>query len=64
MLNFVAACPRCNGAKGARIPTPWAQRRLETRRLSYVGSGDAVRVGERGQLSPDTIPTAARSFVD
>lgn len=50
LLNFVAACPKCNGAKAAKLPTPWAQRRLENRRISYIGPGEAVRVGERGQL--------------
>src|SRR6478609_895554 len=48
--NFVPACSRCNRAKGAQIPSPAQQERLERRRLAYVLSEDAVRVGERREL--------------
>ncbi|WP_457972273.1 HNH endonuclease [Arthrobacter sp. D1-17] len=51
LQNFVAACSRCNRAKGARIPSPAQQARLERRRLAYVEFEDAVRVGERRELS-------------
>jgi hypothetical protein len=50
LQNFVAACSRCNRAKGAQIPSPAQQQRLERRRLAYVSSEDAVRVGERREL--------------
>ncbi|MFP3459761.1 HNH endonuclease signature motif containing protein [Arthrobacter globiformis] len=50
LQNFVAACSRCNRAKGARIPSPAQQARLERRRMAYVLSEDAVRVGERREL--------------
>ena len=36
--NFVAACSRRNRAKGARIPSPAQQERLERRRLASVAS--------------------------
>lgn len=45
--NFVAACPRCNRAKGARIPSPGQQGRLEKRRASYLTAGSSVVAGER-----------------
>lgn len=48
--NFVAACARCNHAKGARIPSPAQQARLERRRRAYVTQDDAVGVGERQPL--------------
>lgn len=50
LQNFVAACSRCNRAKGAQIPSPAQQARLERRRVAYVLSEDAVRVGERREL--------------
>lgn len=48
--NFVAACARCNRAKGARIPAPGKQERLERRRRDYVSPDGAVSVGERQPL--------------
>ena len=48
--NFVAACSRCNRAKGARIPSPAQQERLERRRRTYVTLDGAVAVGERQPL--------------
>lgn len=51
LQNFVAACARCNRSKGARIPSPGHQNRLQQRRRTYVEFEDAVAVGER-QLLP------------
>ena len=50
LRNFVAACSRCNRAKGARIPSPGQHARLERRRRSYVDSDKLVDVGERRNL--------------
>ena len=50
LRNFVAACSRCNRAKGAHIPSPGQQERLERRRRTYVTAEDAVAVGERQSL--------------
>ena len=51
LQNFVAACSRCNRAKGAQIPSPSQQERLERRRRTYVTLDGAVSVGERQPLS-------------
>ena len=50
LQNFVAACSRCNRAKGAQIPSPAPQERLERRRRTYVPLDGAVSVGERQPL--------------
>ena len=50
LQNFVAACSKCNRAKGAQIPSPGQQERLERRRRTYVTPEDAVPVGERQPL--------------
>lgn len=47
LQNFVAACSRCNHSKGARIPSPGAQRRIQRRRLADGLDASAVLVGER-----------------
>ncbi|MCX2748991.1 HNH endonuclease [Arthrobacter sp. MI7-26] len=52
LQNFVAACSRCNHAKGVRIPSPGIQKRLGRRRLEYFGAQELVRVGERREVSP------------
>lgn len=50
LRNFVAACARCNRAKGARIPSPGQQERIERRRREYVAPDGLVSVGERHPL--------------
>ncbi|WP_282383096.1 HNH endonuclease signature motif containing protein [Arthrobacter sp. AL12] len=50
LQNFVAACARCNRAKGAGIPSPRQQERLERRRLGYGAPEAALSVGERQPL--------------
>jgi 5-methylcytosine-specific restriction endonuclease McrA len=50
LQNFVAACSRCNRAKGAQIPSPAQQERLERRRRTCVTLDGAVSVGERQPL--------------
>lgn len=50
LQNFVAACPRCNRAKGARIPSPGQQERIERRRQDYVAPDGPFSVGERQPL--------------
>ncbi|MEO8284106.1 MAG: HNH endonuclease signature motif containing protein [Pseudarthrobacter sp.] len=50
LQNFVAACARCNRSKGARIPSPGQQNRLQQGRRTYVELEAAVAVGERQQL--------------
>jgi hypothetical protein len=49
--NFVAACARCNRTKGARIPSPGQQARIERRRREYVALAGSVKVGERRRLA-------------
>ncbi|MCO4249536.1 HNH endonuclease [Pseudarthrobacter raffinosi] len=50
LQNFLAACARCNRAKGARIPSPGQQERIERRRRDYVTPNGPVSVGERQPL--------------
>ena len=50
LQNFVAACARCNRAKGARIPSPGQQERMERRRREYLPPSSSVSVGERQPL--------------
>jgi hypothetical protein len=50
LQNFVAACARCNRAKGAGIPSPGKQERLERRRRDYLMPDASVSVGERQPL--------------
>lgn len=50
LQNFVAACARCNRAKGAGIPSPGTQERLERRRRDYLMPDASVSVGERQPL--------------
>jgi 5-methylcytosine-specific restriction endonuclease McrA len=51
LQNFVAACARCNRTKGARIPSPGQQARIERRRREYVALAGSVSVGERQPLA-------------
>ncbi|MGY4542836.1 hypothetical protein ACVWY0_002761 [Arthrobacter sp. UYNi723] len=55
LQNFVAACARCNRAKGARIPSPGQQERIERRRREYVAPDGAVSVGERQPLTRPAV---------
>jgi 5-methylcytosine-specific restriction endonuclease McrA len=48
--NFVAACASCNRTKGARIPSPGQQARIERRRREYVAQAGPVSVGARQPL--------------
>ena len=50
LQNFVAACARCNRAKGARIPSPGQQQRMERRRREYLPPSSSAGVGERQPL--------------
>ena len=50
LQNFVAACARCNRAKGARIRSPGQQQRMERRRREYLPPSSSVGVGERQPL--------------
>ena len=50
LQNFVAACARCNRTKGARIPSPGQQERMERRRRDYVTPDGSVSFGERQPL--------------
>jgi hypothetical protein len=47
LQNFVAACARCNRTKGARLPSPGQQARMERRRRAYFTPDGSVSVGER-----------------
>jgi hypothetical protein len=51
LQNFVAACARCNRTKGARIPSPGKQARIERRRRERDAPAGSVSVGERQQSS-------------
>jgi 5-methylcytosine-specific restriction endonuclease McrA len=55
LQNFVAACARCNRTKGARIPSPGQQARIERRRRDYVMPDGAVSVGERQPLGAPVV---------
>lgn len=47
MGNFVAACPRCNTSKGAKIPTALATFRLISRRRRYFPAGLDSSTGQK-----------------
>ncbi|MGO4192976.1 HNH endonuclease [Arthrobacter sp. YAF17] len=51
LQNFVAACARCNRTKGARIPSPGQQARIQGRRRDYVAPDGSDSVGERRLLA-------------
>lgn len=46
MRNQVAACPRCNLSKGARMPSAWQRARISARRRRYYPAAGDVTVGE------------------
>lgn len=46
MANFVAACVKCNLAKGAKVPGAWQTMRLESRRRKYFAQGLNAKAGE------------------
>ncbi|WP_307037859.1 HNH endonuclease [Arthrobacter sp. B3I4] len=50
LQNFVAACAGCNRSKGARIPSPGQQARLEGRRRNYAAPDGDKSVGARQPL--------------
>jgi len=58
LQNFVAACATCNRRKGARIPSPLVQRRLERRRLGYFAADTEAGAGERRERKPVTASAA------
>ena len=47
MGNFVAACPRCNTSKGAKVPTAFATFRLVNRRRKYFPAGLDTATGQK-----------------
>lgn len=47
MLNFTAACVRCNTSKGAKVPSRFSTWRLERRRRRYFPAGIPVTAGQR-----------------
>ena len=51
LQNFVAACAKCNRAKGARVPSPGQQARIGRRRREYVTPSGCVSIGARQPLS-------------
>lgn len=64
LQNFVAACSRCNRTKGARIPSPGQQLRLERRRRTYVPLEGAIAVGERHPLPQPGLAQRPRPPTD
>lgn len=46
MRNFVAACPRCNCSKGAKLPSPFTRMRIQNRRRDYFPRGVPVDAGQ------------------
>lgn len=46
MTNFVAACVKCNLAKGAKVPGAWETMRMESRRRKYFAQGLNTKAGE------------------
>lgn len=47
MQNFVAACPRCNTSKGARMPSALDRGVIRARRRQYFPAGLILDAGER-----------------